>query len=132
MLAILQGDPEAITRRLPIMMLPAIIACFVSGYFGGALLLTCVHTFMFAVLAACMTEYKTDKGLWMLALFFAVFWAGFLAMGTYAQFLDWWRGAPFQVGLAIDVFFAMFLMRLMVRFLWKTAKLNYLLSVGGG
>lgn len=130
MLAILRGDPEAITRRLPIMMLPAIIACFVSGYFGGALLLTCVHAFAFAVLAASMTEYKTEKGLWMLALFFAVFWAGLLAIGTYFQFLDLWRGAPFEVGLAIDVFFTMLLMRLMVRFLWKTAKWNYSLSVG--
>lgn len=132
MLAILQGDPEAITRRLPIVALPAIIACFVSGNFGGALLLTCVHTFIFAVSAACMTEYKTDKGLWMLALFFAVFWGGFLVMGTYFQFLDGWRGAPLEVGVAIDGFLAMLLMGLMVRFLWRTAKLNYSLSVGGG
>jgi hypothetical protein len=132
MLAILQGDPEAVTRRLPILGLPAIIACFVSGYFGGALLLTCVHAFGFAVLAGSMTEYKTDKGLWMLALLFAAIWGGLLSMWTYFEFLDLWRGAALEVGLAIDVFFTMFLMRLMVRFLWKTAKVNYSLSVSGG
>ncbi len=109
--------------------LPAIIACFVSGNFGGALLLTCVHTFIFAVLAASMSEYKTDKGLWMLAALFAAIWTGLLALWTYGLFLDLQRGVQFQVVVAIDGFFAMFVMGLMVRFLWKTARLNYLLSV---
>ena len=35
MLPIPDGDPEAITRRLPIMMLPAIITCFLTAQFGG-------------------------------------------------------------------------------------------------
>ena len=130
MLAILHGDPEAITRRLPIMMLPAIVACFVSGNLGGVGMLTCVHTFGFAVLAASLTEYKTEKGVWMFALLFAAIWSGLIAMWLYGQFLDLRRGVPFQVGIAIDGFFAMFLMRLMVRFLWKTAKVNYSLSIG--
>ncbi|MEQ1831115.1 MAG: hypothetical protein ABL921_34535 [Pirellula sp.] len=130
MLAILQGDPEAITRRLPIMMIPAIIACFVSGNLGGVGILTGAHLFGFAVLAASMTEYKTDKGLWMLALLFATIWTGLIGLWMYGQFLDLLRGIPFQAGIAIDAFFAMFLMRLMVRFLWKTVKLNYSLSIG--
>jgi hypothetical protein len=66
----------------------------------------------------------------MLALLFAAVWTGLIAMWMYGQLLDLRRGVPFQAGVAIDGFFAMFLMRLMVRFLWKAAKINYLLSIG--
>ncbi|MEQ1826005.1 MAG: hypothetical protein ABL921_08655 [Pirellula sp.] len=82
MQSILQGDPEAITRRLPLVALPAIIACIVTAQFGGFGILTFVHLFAFAILAASMTEYKTEKGLWMLALLFAGIWSGLIAMYT--------------------------------------------------
>ena len=127
MLLILRGDPEAVTRQLPIMALPAIVACFVTAQFGGFGILTFVHLFGFAVLAASMTEYKTEKGLWMLALLFAVIWTAFILLYMYGQFLDLRRGVVADWSIAIDAFLTMFLMRLMVRFLSKTAKLNYLI-----
>ncbi len=61
MLLILLGDPEATTRRLPILMLPAVIACVITAQFGGFGILTFVHLFGFSVLAAAMGEYKTDN-----------------------------------------------------------------------
>lgn len=130
MLPILRGDPEAITQRLPIVMLPAIVACLASARFGGFGLFTFVHLFGFGVLAASMSEYKTDKGLWMLALLFAAIWSGIIAMWMYGQFMDLRRGVALNAGIAIDVSCALFLMRLMVRFLWKSARLNYTISMG--
>ncbi len=129
MLLILRGDPEAITRRLPLMMLPAILVCFASAQFGGVGILTFAHLFGFAVLAAAMTEYRTEKGLWMLALLFAVIWSAFIVLYMYGQLTDLRRGVAVNGLLAIDVFFTMFLMRLAVRFLWKTARVNYLISM---
>ena len=129
MLLILLGDPEATTRRLPILMLPAVIACVITAQFGSFGILTFVHLFGFAVLAAAMREYKTDKGLWMLALLFATICSGLIAMGIFGLIMDFRRGVVFNGAIAIDAFFAMFLMWLMVRFLWKTAKLNYAFSV---
>jgi hypothetical protein len=125
---ILLGDPEAITQKLPIVALPAIIACVVTAQFGGFGILTFVHLFAFAILAASMTDYKTEKGLWMLALLFAAIWSGFIAMYSYGSIMDWRLGVAFNGAVAIDAFFTMFILRLMVRFLWKTARLNYLYS----
>lgn len=129
MLQLLRGDPEAITRSLPLVMLPAILGCFVIAQFGGFGILTCVHLFAFSVSAASMSEYKTERGLWMLALLFASLWTCLIAMWMYGQFLDIRRGVAFNGWIAIDAFFATFLMRLMVRFLWKTACLNYRISI---
>ena len=102
MQAILLGDPEVVTQRLPIMALPAIFACVVSAQFDCFGLLTFVHLFGFAILAASMAEFKTDKGLWMLALLFAAIWAGLIVMYTYGQFMDLRRGVAFNGAIAIE------------------------------
>lgn len=78
-----------------------------------------------------MTEYKTDKGLWMLALFLFVFYLGSMAMWMCGTFVDFrsGKGFVFNCLIAVDAFFGLSLGRLMVRFLWKTAMQNYLISI---
>ncbi len=67
--------------------------------------LTFVHLFAFAILAASMTEYKTEIGLWMLALLFAGCWSGLIAMYTFGQIIDLRRGVALNGTVAIDAFF---------------------------
>ena len=78
---------------------------FVTVQFGGFGLLTFVHLFAFAILAASMTEYKTEIGLWMLALLFAGCWSGLIAMYTFGQIIDLRRGVALNGTVAIDAFF---------------------------
>ena len=128
---ILNGDPEAIIPLFSIMYLTGVLGCLVSVKFGGFGILTCAHLLGFGVLAASMTQYKTDKGLWMLALFLFVFYLGLMAMWMCGTFVDFRRGKGllFNGSIAVDAFLGLSLGRLMVRFLWKTAKLNYLISI---
>jgi len=116
---------------VPIMYLMGVLGCMVSVKLGGFGILTCAHLLGFGVLAASMTQYKTDKGLWMLALFLFVFYLGLMAMWMCGTFVDFRRGKGFvfNCSIAVDAFFGLSLGRLMVRFLWKTAKLNYLISI---
>ena len=52
-----------------------------------------------------MTEYKTEIGLWMLALLFAGCWSGLIAMYTFGQIIDLRRGVALNGTVAIDAFF---------------------------
>lgn len=125
MIKFLSCDPEAILRWFPLLMLLAIASLVLSFQFGGLGILSSVHLFIFAVSAASMQEYKTEKGLWMLALTFAVLWAGMMSLCIYGQFMDLIRGVRFNPLIAVDAATMMFIMRMTIRFLWKCAKINY-------
>jgi hypothetical protein len=80
LLSILRGNPGTITRHMPGMILPALVLCYCLARFALPGILTAFQVLSLAASAACFTEYRTDRGLWMLAALFAVIWLSISAM----------------------------------------------------
>lgn len=54
--AIIRGNPEAVTVRLPLMIVPAFLACYLSARFGIPGLLSFAQLAAFAVSAAALSH----------------------------------------------------------------------------
>ncbi|TWT72795.1 hypothetical protein Pla123a_40940 [Posidoniimonas polymericola] len=90
--------------------------------------LTAFQAVFLAVTAVSLSEYRAERGLWMLAmLYFAIsvaLYAIFLVQGI----LDEIRGVRAPVSLAIDVALITILLGGQVGFLWRVAVINRRLS----
>lgn len=95
------------------------IACWFAGFALSGMML-----FGVGAMGGSMGEYRTEKGIWMLAaLFLAIFgalYATFLFYGVVDQLAG---RAPAGL-LAIDAIFSTSILGFMVRFLWTVALLN--------
>lgn len=126
--ALFRGDPELVTARLPVLMLPAFIGCFVCSQFDVPGLLSCFQLAAFAVSAEMFSRFQVERGLWMLATLFFLIWAGLSLMWLYGETQDWIRGVAPPVSLIADAAIATSIMHSHNRYLWKIATRNLAIS----
>ena len=122
---IIAGLPEAIIPNCLLMMIAGILGCIVTAQFGGFGILTFVQVATLGVSAASLSEYRTDRGLWMFALLMLVIWGGLYALGLTMQTLDMLRGVQSPVAILIDASLATFCTTIHLRFLWRVARYNF-------
>ena len=125
---LLNGNPEAVTARLPLLIVPAFAACLLSANFDLPGLLSFAQLFALSVSAASFTNYRTERGLWMLAALFFSIWTSIFFMWIFGQSRDLMRGVAPPASLIIDGAVALFVIRIHLKFLWTTAKFNFALS----
>jgi hypothetical protein len=109
-------------------MLPAFIGCFVCGRFDVPGLLSCFQLAAFAVSAAMLTDFRVERGLWMLAALFFVIWAGISLMWLYGETHDLIRGVAPPTTLVVDAAIATSIMHSHTKYLWKIAIRNMAVS----
>jgi hypothetical protein len=126
--AILQGDPQWVTRRLPALMLPAFAGCVLCARYDIPGLLSCFQLAAFAVSAAMLADFQIEKGLWVLAGLFFVFWVGISLTWLVGETRDWVRGVAPPATLMADAAMATAIMHGHTRFLWKTVLRNWAFS----
>jgi hypothetical protein len=126
--ALFHGDPDSVTSRLALLMLPAFIGCFVCGRFDVPGLLSCFQLAAFAVSAAMLTDFRVERGLWMLAALFFVIWAGISLMWLYGETHDLIRGVAPPTTLVVDAAIATSIMHSHTKYLWKIAIRNMAVS----
>ena len=114
-------SPAQIDRTIDYGLL-AFVACGVCWLCGLA-----VSTLMLGGLGAMsgsFTEWRTERGLWMLGALFLLIFGGVSLLITY-QIADWFAGrAPLQGLMAFDWFIGTTALTYMVRFLWAVTYWN--------
>lgn len=122
--SIINGEPESITKVAAPGMLLAFPALFLIARCEIPGILSCGQFAALSASAAMLIEYRTERGLWMLAALFSVCWIAIYGLCLLGEILDPNRGNA-SLSLAIDAAISMFIMQTHIRFLWKTARSNY-------
>jgi hypothetical protein len=81
-----------------------------------------------SAMGGSMAQWRTERGLWMLAGLFLLVWGAIYGISLYGEFQDFVRGAPMGVGLLIDVTVATAILSTKLRFLWRVAQYNWRFS----
>lgn len=94
--------------------------CWLLGFAVSTMMLVGL-----GAMAGSFTEWRTERGLWMLGALFLVIFSGFYCVVTYHQIADWIAGrAPLQGLMAVDWFIGTSTLTYMVRFLWAVTYWN--------
>jgi hypothetical protein len=126
--ALLQGEPDTETARLPILMLPAFLGCFLCARLDVPGLLSCFQIAAFAASAAMFTDFRVERGLWMLATLYFLIWAGISLLWLYGETRDWIRGVAPAATLILDAAIATSIMHAHTKYLWKLRLRNLSVS----
>ena len=110
------------------LMVPAFLGCYLCARFDVPGLLSCFQLAAFAVSAATFTDFRAERGLWMLATLFFAIWAGISLMWLYGEARDWIRGVAPDVTLIVDVAVATSIMHGHTKYLWKLILRNLSIS----
>jgi hypothetical protein len=126
--ALFHGDPDLVTSRLPVLMLPAFVGCFLCARFEVPGLLSCFQLAAFAVSAAIFSEFRVERGLWMLAALYFVIWTGISLTWLYGGTRDWIFGVAVPVTLIADAAIATSIIHSHTKYLWKIVICNRSIS----
>ncbi len=124
---LIQGEPQVVTSRLPLMMLPLFVGCFVCRQLDVPGILTFFQLLAFSVSATTLIDLDKERGLWMLAGLLFLMWAGISLSWVYGTTQDWLRGVAPALTIKIDVTFSLLIMHSHVKFLWKVVVRNFAL-----
>ncbi len=122
---IIAGLPESIIPNCLSLMITGILGACITAQFGGFGILTFVQVATLGVSAASLSEYQTERGLWMLALLMLVSWGGLHALGLTMQTLELLKGVQYPAAVVIDASLATFCTTIHLRFLWRVAVYNF-------
>jgi hypothetical protein len=92
---------DRLIARIPSYLCAGIILVGVQWQFGVGIL-SAIHLFTFGVLLACLSDYRTEPGLWMLALLYGLLYLTFAVVWEYHTVVDCLRGAPVTWDVWID------------------------------
>ncbi len=70
------------------------------------------------------TEFRVERGLWMLAALYFAIWAGMSLLCLYGETRDLIRGVVPEVSLIVDAAIATAIMHGHTKFLWKVISHN--------
>src|SRR5260221_14299657 len=123
MLSLLRGEPDVVIRSARAL----ILAGMLLGYACARLEIPGVISAVFAVglgaSGGCLVQWRTDRGLWMLAGLFLLINSGIWTLVTCAHIFDIIRGVPQgDVGLTVDFGMGSSLLSSTLRFNWRVAK----------
>lgn len=121
---LINNDLDVVTKRMQLLVGPAFAALFLCAWFGVPALLTSFQLVAFSISAATLSDFRTEKGLWMLATLYFVLWAAISMIWTYGEVRDWMNGAAPPQGILVDGAFATLVMQSHVRYLWKIMRCN--------
>lgn len=114
-------SPEQIDRVTPFCA-PAMLAGGVFWFAG--LTISAAFLLMLGAMAGSFDDWRTDKGLWMLATLFMTLTVLMSLTFTYFSIMDGLAGKDPDCLLAVDVFITTLVLGFNVRFLWAVAYWN--------
>ncbi len=129
MWSFLRGEPDRIIRWAGALILGGMAVAFLSARLGTPGLLSAFQAIALGATAGSLVQWRTDRGLWMLAGFFLVVWSAIYGLCLYGEIRDIVAGAQIDIGIAIDWALAMSFYGTMLRFLWRVTRENWRLSV---
>jgi hypothetical protein len=129
----IQGSPYEIVRFAGLPMLTGFLLAFVSARYHVGGVITGLFLISLGACGGTLTEWRTERGLWMLAGLFLVMNCTIYCLFAYGQMRDWVRGAPAAgLGTTIDFVLGTTLLTTNIRFLAKVTQQNLELSRQSG
>jgi hypothetical protein len=126
MRAFLRGDPTAIVQAVPYFLLGGMAALGLSAYFDGTGIIAAGFVFALGTAGASLDEWRTERGLWMLAGLFLLIYGAVYVCFCIGQLQDVLRGAqPPDTLTLIDVSIGTAVLVVNLRFLTRVAIENY-------
>jgi hypothetical protein len=124
----IRGEPDAIIRWAPTLILVGMALAFVSAQFEIPGLISSFYAIGLGASGGAMAKWRTERGLWMLAGLCLVLWGAIYGMNLYGEFHDALIGAKTDFGLVIDFCIATAILSTNLRFLWRVAQCNWCFS----
>lgn len=106
-------------------MLTGFAGFLVSSQFDGYGILTFVQIGVLGVSAAALSEYRSECGLWMLALLMLLIWGGLHVLGITMEIRDVLRGVRSALPIVVDSTIATIWTTIHIRFLYRVSCYNY-------
>lgn len=133
MWSLIRGEPDAVIRWGGPLILGGMLLGFAAARIGLPGVITAVFAIGLGASGGSFAGWRHERGLWMLAGVFIVFFTTFYGLSIFGQIRDFVRGAPQNsIGMSIDFSLATMLLSTNLRFLWRVAKYNWRLSRKSG
>jgi hypothetical protein len=126
MLSLIGGDPSAVVRYSGLLILSGMLLAFASVQCDTAGAITGTFAIALGAAGGSLARWRTERGLWMLAVLFLTIYCAIYVLVSLGQILDWIRGVrnP-EPSLIIDFSFGTILLSAIIRFLAKVARQNW-------
>ena len=129
MRSLIRGEPDTVIRCYR----PLLLASMLLGYLCATLSLPGIITCMFAgalgASGGSLAQYRTERGLWMLAVLFFALYGGIYALLIFGQIGDvLHNAAPMPIALLVDATIGTFFLTTNIRFLYQVGQFNWSIS----
>ena len=126
---LIRGEPDTVIR----LFRPLLLTAMIGGYVAAQFDLPGINSFVFmgtlGAAGGSLVQYRNERGLWMFAGLFLLFWGGIYLLITLASFWDIMRNAQQPpISLTVDFTIATILLSTNIRFLFRVARINWALS----
>ncbi|HEV8004207.1 MAG TPA: hypothetical protein VGP63_30360 [Planctomycetaceae bacterium] len=129
MWSLLRGEPDQVIRWAGPLILCGMTVAFLSARLRTPGLLSAFQVIALGAMGGSLVQWRTERGLWMLAGLFFVVWSAIYGLCLYGEIHDIVAGAQVSIGLTIDAGIAMSFYSTMLRFLWRVTRENWRFSV---
>ena len=103
MISLMGGDPEKVVRWAAVLLLGAMLLGFLCAKLEIPGIVTCMFLAALGAGGGMLMQYRTDRGLWMLAALFLVIYCGIYVLFFVGQLGDVLRNAAQPpVGIVVD------------------------------
>ena len=127
--AFFRGEPNAIVPIGPYLLVCGMAAIGLSTFADGSGIITAFFVAGLGAAGAGLSEWRTERGLWMLAALLFLMYGFVYVCSCFGQLMDALRGAPANnTALVLDLSFGTLVLLATLRFLLKIAKENYVIS----
>ena len=131
MRSLFSGEPAAVLRYGTPILLAGMALTAVSSLCDTPGLITAVFAVGLGATAGALRNWRSERGLWMLAFLLLVLNCVIYGLMLIGQFGDLIRGvAQPELGVSIDVAFATLLLSASIRFVVRVGRSNFELSRG--
>lgn len=133
MWSLVRGDPDTITRWARQILLMGMALIAFSIWCDSPGIITGVFAVGLGASGACLVQWRTERGLWMLAGLFFVLYCFIHTCIVFGQFNDAICGAaPVGFGLGLDAAIGTTILSAQLRFLWAVFKANITVTRSAG
>jgi hypothetical protein len=127
--SILRGEPESVVRSSGVLIVLGFLVALTAARFDFPGVISGTFLIYLGACGGSLLHWRSERGLWMLAVLFLLISAVIYGLFAYGQLRDFFRGVrqP-ELGLAMDFSLGTLLLSATVRFLYKVARSNWNLS----
>jgi hypothetical protein len=125
----LNGEPELVRQNVHYLLVYSAVGFAAAILFDDTAVISAFFAFALWVSAAALTDWRTERGLWMLALVYLLSFGFTYACIMIGQARDILRGVQVEsIALLVDAALGTLLLSILMRFLVRVIQQNFAIS----